>query len=309
MRNIQDLLILGAGPAGLTASIYASRYNIDHLVIGSEVGGYLNEIHKVENYPGFEKISGLELGQKMIGHAESFNGKVRRETVLEIRQKDGIFQLKTDKEEYKARNIVYSIGTSCKKLRIPGEKELLGKGVSYCATCDGPFFKGKSVAVVGGANSAAMAALMLSEYAKKVFVIYRRGVLRSAPSYIDKIEKTKNIEVLYHTTLKKILGKDRVEKVLLCNPPKQDKQMDMDGVFIEIGSQPNCDNIVELGVEMNEKGYIVTKPDQSTSLAGFFAAGDITTNSNNFRQIITAAAEGAVAALSVFDRLKDTNNE
>lgn len=306
---MQDLLILGAGPAGLTASIYASRYNVDHLVIGSEIGGYLNEIHKVENYPGFEKISGVELGQKMIGHVEAFNGKIRNETVFGVRQENGIFQLKTDKDEYEAKNIIYSIGTSCKKLRIPGEKDLLGKGVSYCATCDGPFFKGKKVAVVGGANSAAMAALMLSEYAEKVSIIYRRGALRSAPSYIDKIEKTKNIEVLYNTTLKKILGKNRVEKIILCNLPKPDREVKMDGVFIEIGSQPNCDNIVKLGVEMNEEGYIVTKPDQSTSLLGFFAAGDITTNSNNFRQIITAAAEGAVAALSVFDRLKDASND
>lgn len=306
---MQDLLILGAGPAGLTASIYASRYNVKHLVIGSEVGGYLNEIHKVENYPGYKNISGVELGKKMIEHAESFNGKIKNETVFGIRQAKGFFELKTDKGEYSAKNIIYSIGTSCKKLRIPGEEDLLGKGVSYCATCDGPFFKGKRVAVVGGANSAAMAALLLSEYAEKVFMIYRKGVLRSAPSYIDKIEKTKNIKILYHTTLKKIAGSERVEKVLLCNPPNPDRYMKMDGVFIEIGSQPNCNNIVKLGVEMNEKGYIVTKPDQSTSVPGFFAAGDITTNSNNFRQIITATAEGAIAALSVFDRLKDISNE
>ena len=306
---MHNLVILGAGPAGLTASIYASRYNVKHIVIGSEAGGYLNEIHKIENYPGFEKISGIELGKKMLKHAEMFNGPISNATVSDIKMLGDGFELTTDKETYKAKNIIYSTGTSCKKLKIPGEKQLFGRGVSYCATCDGPFFKGKEVAVVGGANSAAMAALMLSEYAKKVYIVYRKDVLRCAPSYADKIEKTKNIEVFYRTTLKKIEGEKRVENIILSSPPKPDKKKRIDGVFIEIGSEPKLENILKLGVQVNEKGFIVTNPDQSTNIPGFYAAGDISTNSNGFRQIITAAAEGAVAALAVFDRIKNTKND
>ncbi len=301
---MHDLIILGAGPAGLTASIYASRYNIKHIVIGSEAGGYLNEIHKVENYPGVEEIAGIELSEKMVKHAEICNDPIKKESISDIKILKEGFELITDKEKYMAKNIIYSIGTSCKKLGIPGEAQLFGRGVSYCATCDGPFFKEKKVAVVGGANSAAMAALMLSEYAKKVFLIYRKGVLRCDPSYIEKIEKTKNIEVVYHSTLKKIEGEEQVENIVLCNPPKPDKKKRIDGVFIEIGSKPNCDKILKLGIQVDKKGFIVTNPDQSTNIPGFYAAGDISTNSNGFRQIITAAAEGAIAALTVFDRTK-----
>lgn len=300
---MQDLIILGAGPAGLSASIYASRYNIKHLLISKEPGGYLNEIHKVENYPGFMEISGMELSQKMIQHAEAFNSEIVRETVVEIEKTQNGFELKTEKNSYETRNLIYAIGTSCKKLHIPGEDALLGRGVSYCATCDGPFFKDKEVFVVGGGNSAAMAALMLAEHAKQVTIIYRKNQLRCAPSYADRIAKKQNIKVLFDTTLKKIIGKDRVEEIVLCNPPNPDRNEKADGVFIEIGSTPNCQTILNLGIEVDEKGFIKTNPDQSTNIPGLYAAGDITTNSNGFRQIITAAAEGAVATLAVFEGL------
>lgn len=298
-----DLIILGSGPAGLSASIYASRYNVKHLVISKEPGGYLNEIHKVENYPGFVEISGMELGQKMTEHAETFNSKIVREIVLDVEKLEDGFKVKTDKNSYEARKVIYAIGTSCKKLHIPGEEEFLGKGVSYCATCDGPFFKGKEVFVVGGGNSAAMAALMLAEHAKKVTIIYRKDKLRCAPSYIDRINKKENINVLFGTTLKRVMGKDRIEEVLLCNPPHTDRNEKADGVFIEIGSTPNCEIILNLGIEVDEKGFIKVNPDQSTNIPNFYAAGDITTNSNGFRQIITAASEGAIAALAVFEGL------
>lgn len=304
---MKDLIILGTGPAGLSASIYASRYRIDHLLIGAELGGYLNEIHKIENYPGFESVSGHELSKHMVEHASSSGSEIVQETVMDIEKLKNHFQVTTEKSKYQARNIIYSIGTQCKKLHIPGEKQFLGKGVSYCATCDGPFFKNKHVMVVGGANSAAMAALLLAEHASKVTILYRKHKMRCAPSYLEKINKTSNIDILYDTTLKKIDGSQKVESALLCKPPKPDWSLPLDGIFIEIGSSPNCDIIARIGVDTNEKGFIITNPDQSTNITGVYAAGDITTNSNNFRQIVTAVAEGAVASLSVFAHLKNSH--
>ena len=300
-------MILGAGPAGLSASIYASRYNVEHVLIGAEKGGYLNEIHKIENYPGFTSVTGMELSNSMVAHAEHFNGGVVEGVVQKIQREDDSFELETDKEVYGAKNIIYSIGTTHRRLEIPGENELLGKGVSYCATCDAPFFKEKEVFVIGGGNSAAMAALLLAEHAKKVTLVYRGKELRCAPTYTEKMENHEKIEILYHTTLKKIGGENKVETVLLCNPPAPDREVFAEGVFIEIGSKPNCEMILKLGIDVNERNFIKTKADQSTNVPGFYAAGDITTNSNGFRQIVTAASEGAIAALSVFERLKNGN--
>ncbi|MEA1926117.1 MAG: FAD-dependent oxidoreductase [Patescibacteria group bacterium] len=299
-----DLIILGAGPAGLTASIYASRYGIDHVLIGAETGGYLNEIHKVENYPGLPSIAGFDLAQKMKEHVESFGDYIRQGTIRNITRTEKGFELETEKKKtYLAKHLIYSIGTTCRKLNILGEDDFLGKGVSYCATCDGPFFKKKDVIVIGGGNSAAMAALMLSGYAKTVTIVYRRELLRCDPAYADKIEEAGNITVLYNTVVEEINGKMAVQSVILKTKGKK-STFKTDGVFIEIGSDPNREIISKLNVMTDKFGYVITKPDQSTNVPGFYAAGDITTNSNGFRQIITAASEGAIAALSVFENIK-----
>lgn len=303
-EKIYDLIILGSGPAGLSASIYASRYKINHLVIGSEIGGYLNEIHKVENYPGFESISGIELAQKMAAHAKFFGAEIKQEIIERIEKKDGGFEIKTNAGNYQAKFLIYSIGTSARKLGIPGEDEFKGRGVSYCATCDGPFFKDKNVVVVGGANSAAVAALMLAEHATKVTLFYRGEKVRCTPTYAQQMEKNPKIEVVCCTNLKEIKGENKVEKIMLDNPYNGNNEFETDGVFIEVGSNPNNSLITALGVETDETGYIKTKPDQSTNLEKFFAGGDITTNSNGFRQIITATAEGAIAVYSVYEKMK-----
>lgn len=301
---MQDLIILGTGPAGLTASIYANRYKINHLLIGSEVGGYLNEIHKIENYPGIPSISGFELAQKMKKHVESFGGKILSETIIAIEKKDDYFETKTTNKSYQAKNIIHSIGTQSRKLKIPGEKELGGRGVSYCATCDGPFFKNKNVVVVGGANSAAVATLMLAEHAKKVTMIYRGEKPRCTPSFLEQIENNPKIDIICCTNLKEIKGGERVERVILDKPYQNSNEFKTDGVFIEVGSDPDTKLTRALNVELDEKGYIKTDSDQSTNIEGFFAAGDITTNSNGFRQIITACSEGAIATLAVYEKLK-----
>jgi len=300
-----DLIILGAGPAGLNASVYASRYKINHLVIGPEPGGYINETHKIENYLGFPSIGGRELAQKMQEHVEALGGKILLSEVTEIKRKGGNFSVKTSSgEEYEAGNLIYAIGTQPRKLNIPGEKELTGRGVSYCATCDAPFFRGKRVAVVGGGNSAAVAALVLAEHAEKVTLFYRGEQLRCTPNYLEQMKKDKKIEIVCCTNLTKIKGDQVVKAIELDVPYQNSKQYAVDGVFIEIGSDPKFSLAGGVGVSHNEQGYIITAADQSTNVKGFFAAGDITTNSNGFRQIITAAAEGAIAVLAVNQRLK-----
>ena len=304
---MKKLAILGAGPAGLTASIYASRYNVDHILIGSEIGGYLNEIHKIENYPGIPSISGFELSQKMKEHVESLGSKVTQGSVVGLKKIEGGFEIETDQEKYQAENIIFSIGTVFRRINIPGEKELTGKGISYCATCDGPFFKNKKVVVVGGGNSAAVAVLILSEFADHIDLIYRGEELKCAPTFKDQMDKSDKINIIYNANITEIKGENKVEKIILDKEVNGSNEMEVDGVFIEIGSDPNISLVAPLGVELDEKNYIKTNQNQSTNIEGFFAAGDITTNSNGFRQIITAASEGAIATLAVYEKIKSEN--
>lgn len=301
---MKDLIILGAGPAGLGASIYASRYKIDHVILGEEMGGYLNEIHRIENYLGFEVITGMELGMKMKTHVENLGGQLKQEKATKIEKIEGGFKVTTDKGEHEAKNILYAIGTSARKLNVEGEDEFLGKGVSYCATCDGPFFRNKKVVVVGGGNSAAMAALMLAEQDSEVTLVHRGPELSCSPNYFDRMSADERISIVYSKNVTKIVGENVVEKVVLTDEKGMESEVETNGVFVEIGSVPNQQMLLELGVEVDKNGFVVTGPDQTTSVEGIYAAGDITTNSNGFRQIITAAAEGSVAALEIFKKLR-----
>jgi thioredoxin reductase (NADPH) len=301
----KDVIIVGAGPAGLSASIYASRYKIDHVIIGSQPGGFMNETQIIENYPAFSSISGAELSIKMKEHVESLGAEIILEEVTEIEKIENGFKVKTFLgKKMEAKKILYAIGTKHRTLGIPGEKELTGKGISYCATCDGPFFKDKKVVVVGGGNSAGSAATILSQYASGVTVFYRKEKPPMLPSYLDELERNPKMELICCTNLKSINGGDKVESITLDNSYQNKEDFEVDGVFIEIGSDPKTELAEKVGVKLDKKGFIITNPDQSTSLEGFYAAGDITTNSNYFRQIIVAASEGAVAALAIFEAIK-----
>jgi len=307
MNQILELAIVGGGPAGLASSIYASRYKIKHKVFTLEVGGYLNEIHKIENYPGLLGISGTELAQNLLTHVQKLGGEVVIEKIEKIKKENEIFVLTgSSQKEYQAKAVIFAGGTKARKMNVPGEDLFLGKGVSYCATCDAPFFKEKDVIVVGGGNSAAVAALILSKHAKKVTLFYRGEELKCAPSYLDQMEQDPKIQISCCSVLKEIKGSSQVEEVVILEKEKE-RNIKTDGVFIEIGSEPELESIEGLGIETDKSGYIKTNKDQSTNVKGFFAAGDITTNSNGFRQIITAAAEGAIATLAVFEKIK--NNE
>lgn len=303
-NNTYDLIIIGSGPAGLTASIYASRYKVKHLVVGKEPGGQANEAHQIENWPGTISISGLELLQKMRQHAEKLGAQMVMDSVSNIAKEGDVFKITTHAGEYQAKNIILASGMEYRKLEIPGEAEFRGKGVSYCPTCDAAFFRDKVVAVVGGGNSAGSAALLLAEHASQVFLIYRGEKLKVDPAYREKISASEKIEVIYNTNIKEIRGSGAVEKIVLDKEWNNSKELAVQGVFIEIGSEPGAELTKQLGLETDEQGYIKVDLGQGTNAAGVWAAGDATNGSNKLRQIVTAAAEGAVAAGSVYKKLQ-----
>lgn len=300
-----DLAIVGAGPAGLAASIYASRYGISHIVIGSLLGGQISETHLIDNYPGIEDATGFDFSQKLGHHAQKYGTKILPVFVKGIRKAGTAFELILDGEKIiTAKTILLATGTKRRKLGAKGEEEFLGKGVSHCATCDGFFYRNKTVAVIGGSDSAAGAAVYLADIAEKVYLVYRKEQLRCEPYWQKLIEKNSKIEVVYSTNLMEIAGQTKVEKIVLDKKYKDNTEIAVDGVFIEIGSDPNVDFAKDLQLEIDEKNYIKIQSDSAASCAGVWAAGDITNGSDKFRQVITAAAEGAIAARSIFNYLK-----
>ncbi len=301
-----DLIIIGAGPAGLTASIYASRYKLRNLVLGKTLGGVASEASNVENYPGFENITGAKLTQKMIRQAKKLGGEIKQEEVFKITNKGDKFLIKTKGGgEYQAPAIILAMGTQRRHLNIPGEMELAGKGVSYCATCDAPFFRNKTVVVIGGGDAAATAALHLAQFAKKVYIIVREEKMIAEPLWQEKIKGNPKIEVVLKTNVIKIKGNSVVSSVELDHPYKGSKNLKTEGVFVEIGSVPAVVLANQLKVKLNEHNFIKIKGDGSTNIKGVYAAGDITTGSSNLRQIITACSEGAIAATSAYLALKN----
>ncbi len=297
-----DLIIIGAGPAGLAASIYASRYKIKHLVLEGLTGSQLEEAHLVENYPGFISIKGTDLIAKFKEHAEKFGAEVISQDARGIKRlKDGTFEVTTGEHKtYQTKTIIFALGMKRRKLNIPGEEELLGKGVSYCAVCDATFFKDKTVVVVGGSNSAAMTAVHLAEFAKKIYQIYRKDKLRSEPVWTDRVLENKKIEVIYNTNVTEVLGKDKVEKVKLDSPYQGKEELPLNGLFIEVGHMPQVALVKQLNVDLDEEGYVKIKPDGSTSAQGIYAAGDITNSSNKLQQALTSMSEGIIAVTSIF---------
>ena len=296
-EKIFDLIIIGTGPAGLSAAIYVARYKLNFIVFSKQFGGMITESDRVENWPGEKKITGLNLMNKFKEHVLSLGAKIIEETVEKIEKTDSGFKIN---DNYESKTILMTQGTEKRKLNVEGEKEFSGKGVSYCATCDAAFFRNKKVCVVGGNNSAVIAALLLSEFADKVYIIYRREKIRAEPIWVERIEKNSKITIINNTNITKIKGENVVKSVLLDNTFNNSKELVVDGVFIEIGSEPNTKIAAQLGIKL-ENGYIKTDVAQHTSVKGVYAAGDITTGSNKFEQLITAASEGAVAINSIYE--------
>ncbi len=306
-----DLIIIGAGPAGLAASIYASRYNIDHLVLGQSLGGAIAWAHEVENYPGFPSIPGGELAQKFLNHAKTLGGEVINQEVIDLEKVNGFLILTAgNKNKYQAKTIIIATGTKRKKLNIPGEKEYLGKGVSYCATCDAAFYKNKRVVVVGGANSACSGALHLARFAKKVYLIYRKGNLRADPAWVTEAKKTSNISIIYHTNLTSIKGDNqKVTAVGLDRPYQNKNELGTDGVFIEIGGAPIVDLAKKIGLKTDSDNFVITNNLMATNIPGVFCAGDVNAWQKQCQQAIVAVAEGAIAALGVYQYLNNSSKK
>lgn len=305
MDKVFDLIIVGSGPAGLAASIYASRYKLDHLIFGRGDGGQMQEIHSMENWPGDVQTSGHDLAARFIAHVESFGVKISKEPVAKIKKlESGEVEVETPRGKYRSKALILAMGAEYRKMNIPGEKELTGKGVSYCATCDAMFFRDKIVAVIGGGNSAAVVALELLDFASKIYLVHKYDKLKADPLWQDRIAESPKIEVIKETEVIEIAGKDKVEKIVLDKAYQDKNHLDVDGVFIEIGSEPGIMLAKDMGVEVDEQNFIKVKGDMSTNVPGIYAAGDITTGSNKLRQVLTGAAEGAIAAASVYKALK-----
>lgn len=298
-----DLVILGGGPAGLTAAIYAGRYNLKTAVISNNFGGTANLAGEVENWPGIIG-SGIEIMKTVKEQAEKFGAEFLSLNITSVKKDGEIFIIQNEKEEIRAKSIIVALGTQHRKLGVSGEGKFLGKGVTYCAICDGNFFRGKTVSVIGGGRSASRAALYLSDICEKVYVIYRKGKLRCEPIECQRLESKENVEFVYNSNVTEIIGENFVQKikVLQENPgeEKQEKEIELNGVFIEIGADPSIVAVKDLGLEL-KGGYIVTDKNCKTNVKGVFAAGDIT--DNNVKQMINASGEGAVAAMSAYDYL------
>ncbi len=305
-EKIYDVIVIGAGPAGISSAIYAKRAGKDVLILEKFfVGGQLGLIGEIENYAGFGKISGSELADKFYSHAKSLEIPIRLEEVVDYNLTDEIKEVKCKNNLYKARAIILALGSYSKELNIEGEKEFKGKGVSYCALCDGNFFKGKDVAVVGSGDSAFSDALYLSNVCNKVYILTKNTL--KINNYSEKdLKERPNITLLKNSISKEIKGKDRVES-LMYEKDNEINKLSIDGIFVAIGRRPETENL-QGKIQLNERGYIITNDRMNTNIEGVFACGDVRVNV--IKQIATAVGDGAIAgteASKYVDKMKIKN--
>jgi len=292
-----DIIVIGSGPAGLTAAIYGTRASLKTLLLEkSIVGGQVSKTSLIENYPGFpEGIEGVTLIERMVEQAKKFGVEIAIEAAESIRLNGNAKIIKTKKQDYQAKVVIIASGAKFKELGVPGEIELIGKGISYCAVCDGPLFRNRIVGVVGGGDSALSEAIYLSKLAKKVCLIHRRDEFRAARSIQDKVLATKNIEVMLNTIIKEIKGQLKIESITISDRnTNKDNELKLDGLFIYVGATPNT-NFLKGLVTLNEEGYIITNENLETNILGIFAAGDV--RKKTLRQISTSVGDGALAAI------------
>ncbi len=307
---LYDLIIIGAGPGGMTAAIYAARRKIKFLILSLDIGGQMNWSPKVDNYPGLPDFTGIEVTERFNQHMKSYNIKVKQEEVVDINKKGKILFVKTKKFLYETKTIIITSGKKPRKLNVPGEEIFLGKGVSYCATCDAPLYKNKSVAVIGAGNSGLEAALFLSKYAKKVYLMDILPKMSGEPYLSDKVLKDKKITFVGKSKIKEIFGKEFVEGLKYEEDGKE-YNLKLRGVFIETGLIAKVD-FAEI-VKKNKWGEIMifrstkTNEENMTNVPGIFAAGDVT--DIPAKQIIVAAGEGCKAALAAFDYINKFDKE
>jgi thioredoxin reductase (NADPH) len=295
-----DLIIVGGGPAGLTAGIYGGRYKLKTLLISPILGGAALDAEMIENWPGYLMIKGRELIQIMAEQVKKFGVDVKEAEVSRIKKTKKEFSVFVHGEEIKAKKLILALGTQRRRLNLPNEDGYVGKGISYCVHCDAPMFKNKAVAVVGGKNAAAMAAIMLSDYATSVHLIFRKPEIECDPYLAERIKSNKKITLVPNANVAELFGKPFLSGIELDNK----KKLDVQGLFVEIGATPSTVLANGLGVKLDKRGFIKVDSEMETNVKGVFAAGDIT-NSTMLKQITTASGQGAVAAFSAYKSLQE----
>ena len=296
---MRDVIIIGSGPAGMGAAIYAKRAGLDTLVIeGTGMsGGQVTQTYEVDNYLGLPGVNGFDMAMTFQAHMEKLGAEFEMGVVTEIEKKNDSFVIHTDEKSYETKTVILATGASHNKLMVPGEEELAGMGVSYCATCDGAFFKGRTTMVVGGGDVAIEDAIFLARGCEKVYLVHRRDELRGAKILQDSLMSLPNVEIIWDSVVEEIKGEEQVEQVQLLNRKTgEKKEIRVDGVFVAVGIHPNTESFAKL-VETDANGYIVAGENCETSMSGIFVAGD--TRTKELRQIITAVADGANAINSV----------
>ena len=310
MKTDQDLIIIGAGGAGLSAAQYGARGNLRTLLLEElSSGGQALLIDTLENYPGFsEAVSGFDFTQKMEEQARKFGAQIENAAVSAVRREDGIFVVETDRGPITTLTVILATGAKHRTLGVPGEAELAGKGVSYCATCDGPFFKGKRMLVVGGGDAACDEATYLSHLADSILMIHRRDRFRAQKAVAARVLSNPRITVRFNTELRRIEGDKAVKKVrLIDNTTRKEFEEDVAAVFVFIGSDPRTDLVKEMNMPLDDGGYIETNQRMETPVRGLYAVGDV--RASPFRQLVVAAGEGAVAAHAAGQYIDETRGE
>jgi len=297
-----DTIIIGQGPAGITAGIYAARREMKTLILGKEAGGQIIWAGEIENYPGFTSISNFDLITKFNDHALASGVEIKTAEVKRIeKNSDGNFLLFTEKEEFEAKTVIIAMGLAPRRLAVPGELELSGKGVSYCANCDGPLYKGKIVTVIGSGNSAFDAAEVLSKIASKVYLIARGDKFKAFDSLVEEVKRRENIEIITNAKIQEIKGDEKVVAISYKDVEDKLVELPLDGVFVEIGRIASTDLISDLA-ERDERDQILVDEKQATKTPGLFAAGDVVVS--DFKQITIAMGQATVAALSAYQYIQ-----
>ena len=294
-----DIIIVGAGPAGLTAALYASRANKKVLVLEAKsYGGQIINAAKIENYPGVDNISGFDYATNLYNQVKKYGVEIKYETVTRVTEDKKVY---TDKENYSAKAVIIATGASNRRLNIENEQNFIGKGVSYCATCDGNFYRNKDVAIIGGGQTAIDDAIYLSNIVNKIYLIYRGEKFKEGLSKIDELNSLSNVELIFNSMVQRINGEDKLSSIDIVDKNSNIKNIRIDGLFIAIGQEPK-NEIFKNILDINERGYIVTKDDVHTNIDGIYVAGD--TRVKELRQLTTAVADGSLAATIAIKEMK-----